>query len=81
MIVYGHNSCRRINVSGHRSVWTQVMYVHNRVGTIMSVYKFVWAQTCLGTVMYGHNHVWAQSCLGTNESGRRHEVTVVWAQS
>ena len=82
MIVYGHNSCRRTNVSGHRSVWTQVMYVHNRVGTIMSVYKFVWGQACLSTVMYGHNHVWAQTSLGavmwSQSCGHNHEWPQTW---
>ena len=38
--------CLRTNVSGY-----------NRVGTIMSGHKRVWAQMCLGTNVSGHKRV------------------------
>ena len=61
--VSGHKS----NVSGHKRVWAQtslgtVGHGLNRVVTIMSGPKWVWAQSCLCTNVSGHKRVWAQSC-------------------
>ena len=65
-----------------------VMYVHNRVGTIMNGHKRVWTQTCMGTNVSGHMRVgtivWAKTCLGTCMYGHsrvvsdRQSATVNW---
>ena len=45
-----------------------VMYVHNRVDTIMHGHKRAWSQTCLGTIVSCHKHAWTQTRPGTNVS-------------